>query len=266
MTDPAAEIKAVVAGLAAARGTGPHLTEDEIAAYHAGLLAPDQEARAQDHLLACPACTDLLLGLEELAGEGEPVPPGEVAAAWQQMRTLLPLPAKEPAPPLPAPLPFPTARRTAVPQWFGALAASLLVAVVGLSFYAASLRRTVNELSSPQPDAPVVDLFPEPLRGGKDEVPTTTPDARVFLLVLNPTDSRTFPRYELEIARSGGAVVWHGDLRRNDVGSFTLSLPRGVVSEGDYRLHLWGDGAAGRVVLGEYGLRIAAPAGRREPG
>lgn len=263
MTDPAAEIKAVVAEIATARGAGSHLTEDEIAAYHAGTLPPDQEARAQDHLLACPTCTDLLLGLEELSGEGDPVAPGEVAAAWQQMRALLPLPAKEPAAVLPAPLPFPTARRTAVPAWFGALAASLLVAVVGLSLYTASLRRTVNELSSPQANAPIVDLFPEPLRGGKDEMATLATDARVFLLVLNPTDSRPFPRYELEIARTGGAIVWHGDLTRNDVGSFTLSLPRSVVSPGEYRLHLWGDGAAGREVLGEYGLRIAAPTPRK---
>ncbi|HSS49136.1 MAG TPA: zf-HC2 domain-containing protein [Thermoanaerobaculia bacterium] len=260
MSDPAAQIKAVVAGLVEARGAAPHLTEDEIAAYHAGTLPPDQETRVQDHLLACPACTDLLLGLEELAGEGEPVPPGEVAAAWQQMRALLPLPAKEPAPALPAPLPFPAARRTAVPRWFGALAASLLLAVVGLTVNNVSLRQTVRELSSPQTDAPVVDLFPGPLRGGRDKVETLTlaPDVRVFLLVINPTDSRPFPRYEMEIARAGGAAVWRGKVTRNDLGSFSLVLPRALVGEGEYQLHLWGDTGRGREALGEYGLRIVA--------
>ncbi|HEV7505157.1 MAG TPA: zf-HC2 domain-containing protein [Thermoanaerobaculia bacterium] len=263
MTDPAAEIKAVVTGLAKARGIGPHLTEDEIAAYHAGTLPPDQEARAQDHLLACPACTDLLLGLEELAGEGEAVPSGEVAAAWQQMRALLPLPAKEPAAVLPAPLPFPAARRAEAPRWFGALAATLLVAVVGLSLYAASLRRTVNELGRPQTNVPIGDLFPEPLRGDKDKIETLTltlaPDVRVFLLVINPTVPRMFPRYEMEIARTGGAVVWRGNLTRNDLGSFSLVLPRALVGEGEYQLHLWGEAEKRREVLGEYGLRIVAP-------
>ncbi len=262
-TGPAADFKAVVAGLATGGGIGPHLTQDEIAAYHAGTLPPDEEARVQAHLVSCPECTDLLLGREALAGEGDPVPPREMEAAWQRMRAHLPQVNTAPAPknpPPPAPLPFPTVRRTAVPRWFGALAASLLVAVVGLLLYAVSLRRTVNELSQPQVDAPIVDLFPEPLRDATDKRETLklAPDVRVYFLVLNPTDSRTFPRYELEIARTGGAAVWRGKLTRNNLGSFTLSLPRRLVGEGTYQLHLWGDGERGREVLGEYELSITA--------
>ncbi|HEY2292011.1 MAG TPA: anti-sigma factor [Thermoanaerobaculia bacterium] len=257
MSDPATELRAAAATLAARGDAGPHLSEDDVAAYRAGSLPPDREARAQAHLLACRECTDLLLGLEELAGEGEPVPPAELAAAWQRMRARLPRPAQ----PVPAPLPFPTARRRAAPPvWLGALAASLLVAVVGLSLYVASLRRTVSELNRPQTNAPVVDLFPEPLRGGRDKVETLTlaPDVRVFLLVLNPTDSRTFPRYELEVARAGGGVVWRGDLTRNDLGSFSLVLPRSLMGEGEHRLHLWGVGPQGREPLGEYELTVVA--------
>jgi hypothetical protein len=257
MTDPAMELKSAAAELAAGRGTGPHLTEDEIAAYHAGTLSAAEEARAQDHLLTCPVCTDLLLGREELAGEGEPVPAGEVAVAWQQMRALLPFSATsavEPAAVLPTPLPFPTPRRTAVPPWFGALAASLLVTVVVLASYAVSLHRERNRPQS----VPLFELSSDPLRGGEKTLEVElAPGERSFVLLLRTTDPRKFPRYELEIARSGGAVVWRGDLRRNELGPFILTLPRSLMGGGEYRLRLWGQGGNGREVLGEYVVRIA---------
>ncbi|HEX4964690.1 MAG TPA: zf-HC2 domain-containing protein [Thermoanaerobaculia bacterium] len=258
MTDPAAQLKSAMAGLAASLPRGPHLTEDEIAAYHAGTLPAAEAAWAQDHLLACAECTDLLLGLDDLAGEGEPVPAGEVAAAWQQMRALLP--AAEPAAVLPAPLPFPPPRRAAKPPvWLGALAASLLVAVVGLSLYTASLRRMVSELSQPQ-STELNELSPDSYRGGEEKALKVelAPGDRSFLLVLHATDSQTFSSYELEIARTGGAVVWHGDLRRDKLGPFILILPRSLVGEGEYFLRLWGERGKGREILGEYGLKVVA--------
>lgn len=264
MTDPASELRAAVAGLVAGGDSGPHLTEDEIAAYHAGTLPADAAERAQDHLLACRECTDLLLGRAELADEGEPVPSAELGAAWQRMQSRLPPAAPQPLA-SPAPLPFPRRRRQA-PVWLGALAASLLVAVVGLSAWVASLRRTVDELSRPQVDTPVVDLFPSPLRGSREEVPVAplAPDARSFLLVLNPQDQRVFPRYEVVITRAGGGAVWQGKLRRDEqLGSFRLLLPRALMAAGSYEIRLWGVGTAGRAPLGEYGLKVVTPAERR---
>ncbi len=67
------------------RATGPlaagHPEVEQLAAYHAGELAPDEEERIQDHLSVCRDCGDLVLELEAL--RDEPLPEdcdGETAA------------------------------------------------------------------------------------------------------------------------------------------------------------------------------------------
>jgi hypothetical protein len=238
----------------------PHPTADELAAYHAGELPPDREDRIQEHLLGCRECRDLLLALDELhrPEEGEPVPAGELDAVWEGLRAKLPRGEETPVP-----LPFTPSRssRPAVssPRWLQALAASLALGVIGLSFWAASLHRTVDELSQPQLNAPVEDLFPSPVRGGPPSpgVVEIAPETRFFTLVLTPTQERGFREYEIEIVRGDGSVVWSGrGLRRNRYGSFSLTLSRRLTGEGEYRIRLFGIGGAEREGVGTYLLRV----------
>jgi hypothetical protein len=236
-----------------------HPTADELAAYHAGELSPEEEDALQEHLLGCRECTDLLLALDELhrPEEGEPVPAGELDAVWEGLREKL-LPREE----TPAPLPFarPASPRPASsPRWLQALAASLAVGVIGLSFWSLSLRRTVDELSQPQLNAPVEDLFPGPVRGpaAAQSVAEIAPGTRFFTLVLNPAREGSFEEYEVEIARADGSVVWRGrGLRRNRYGSFSLTLSRRLVGEGEYRIRLFGIGGDGREGVGTYRLKV----------
>jgi Putative zinc-finger len=239
-----------------------HPTADELAAYHAGELPPAEEDAIQEHLLGCRECTDLLLALDELhrPEEGEPVPAGELDAVWEGLQARLPPREEIPAP---APLPFasPASPRppSSSPRWLQALAASLAVGVIGLSFWALSLRRTVDELSRPQLNAPVEDLFPGPVRGGTaaQDVVEIAPGTRFFTLVLPPAREGSFEDYEVEIARAGGPAVWRGrGLRENRYGSFSLTLSRRLVGEGEYRIRLFGIGAGGREEVGTYSLRV----------
>lgn len=237
-----------------------HATEDEIAAYHAGTLPPEEEARLQDHLLDCAECTDLLLGLDELTREdGESAPAAEVRSAWEELRSRLP--ATEPA--SPAPLPFP-ARRSAQPVWLPALAAALLAAVVGLGVWNVSLRQAVDEVSRPEANAQIVELFPSPLRGGTTAgEPALKPEGRLVTLVLHSQDPRIFAGYEVEMAGASGTVIWtESGLRRQEPGYFSLTLPRRLLEPGG-SLRLWGLEGGKREPLGEYGLRTAAPPGGR---
>ncbi len=238
-----------------------HATEDEIAAYHAGTLPPEEEARVQDHLLECSECTDLLLGLDELTLEGdEPAPPEEVRAAWEELRSRLP--AAAPAPP--APLSYP--RRRQQPVWLPALAAGLAAAVVGLGVWSVSLLNRMDELSRPEVNQQIVELSPSPLRGGgtADE-PALKLDGRTVTLVLHSDGQRRFADYEVEMAGADGTVIWkENGLRRQEPGHFTLNLPRRLLESGS-RLRLWGVEEGRREPLGEYkyNLGASAPPGGR---
>ena len=262
MTDPEAELKTVVAGLAA--GKGSHPSEDDIAAYHAGTLPPDEAALLQDHLVACPECTNLLLSLEDFTREAEPAPAAEIAAAWEGLRARLPVRHSPPAPSLPGPRRSRPSSRRASP-WLSALAASLLVAVVGLSFRIPSLMRAEEELSKPQINAPLEDAFASPLRGLPEEtVVKLAPEDQRFALVLHAMDQQTFPDFGVEITRADGAAVWQGrGLRRDPDGSFVLTLSRRFTPPGEYRVRLWGIDGPKRELLGEYDVRIEETTGGR---
>jgi hypothetical protein len=230
---------------------GAHLEPDELAAYHSGEMAPDEEERARAHLVACRECAGLLLDLEDLTdpGPGSPISgTGDIgdigdmgkAAVWRNLRKEI--------------------GRAGPPRWLQAAAAALLVSTIGLSVWVASLRRTVDDLSQPQVNAPVLDLYEGTVRGGESAAPglAVPRGARFFTLILNPAGRRRFERYRVEIAPvQGGGVAWSGqDLKPNAFGSFSLIVPRRAFDAGDYRVRLLGLTGAGVEPVEEYGLRI----------
>lgn len=262
MSDHEPEIRQAVEEWMARAGAdgGAHPDAETLAAYHARELPEEEERHVQDHLLVCRECAGLLLDLEGLGdpdfGREVEIPAGTEEDLWERLRQEI---RKEPEPPA---VVTPIRRRTAPPHWMSVLAAALLVAVVGLSAWVASLRRTVDELSRPEVNAPVLDLVPLGI-GQRDEA--AEPDAEVpsgaqrFTLILSPARRGDFEDYEAEIAPAGGPVVWRDrGLRPNDYGSFSLTVHRSTLGTGEHRLRLFGIGSGGgRELLGEYALRIA---------
>ena len=262
----------------AAAVRGPHLEPDEIAAYHAGELSPEDEKRVQGHLAACRECAELLLDLDGLGDPGfgaeEDLPAGAEEKVWEGLRTqvqttagtraVVETPRRGVSTEGAAVRPFPVERRrlSTPPRWLQALAASLLIAVVGLSLWVATLRRTVDELSQPQLDAPVLDLYSTRSRGeaGAPPVFTVPGNARWFTVILNPSIQRMDNEYRVEIVESGGETVWSGSgLHPNIHGSLSLTLSRRLLGAGDFRIRLIGrdpSGGGQGEQIEEYVLRV----------
>lgn len=238
-----------------------HPDADELAAYHEGTLSPAEAQRVQDHLVACRECAGLVADLEGLEdpafGAEEDLPPETGEIAWKSLRQQIrrdERPSKV--------VPF---RREAgamdLPGWVRPLAAMLLISTMALSGWVARLLDQVEELSSPQLNAPILDLYPAgSTRGEGPAVQTVPPEARLFTVVLNPAGRPAFAEYELLIVDAGGGEVRRdGGLKPNPYGSFSATLSRDLLGPGDFRVRLVGiDPAGGRQTVEEYALRIGS--------
>jgi hypothetical protein len=229
-----------------------HPDPERLAAYHAGELSPEEEGRIQDHLALCRECAALLLDLDGLAdpGFGAGADLTAKGAVWQSLREEIAPQAR--VVPLRRPAPSP-------PRWLQALAASLLIATLGLSLWVASLRRTVAELSSPEPNAPVLDLYSSGTRGEGSPAPVLTvpAGARLFTLLLNSAGQRRYEGYRVEIQRAGGGKVWENrEIEPFSFGSFSLTIPRRALGPGDYRVRLFGRSGETEEPIDDYAFRV----------
>ena len=233
-----------------------HPDPERLAAYHssqAGELSPEEEGRIQDHLALCRECAALLLDLDGLAdpdfGAGADLAGKE--NVWQGLKQEMAPQAKV------VPLRRPVRPS---PPWLQALAASLLIATLGLSLWVASLRRTVAELSSPEPNAPVLDLYASGTRSEGSPAPALTvpSNAKFFTLILNAAGQRRYEGYRVEILGAGGGEVWSDRrIEPSSFGSFSLTLPRRAVGPGDFRVRLFGQsGETTEEPIEEYAFRV----------
>lgn len=238
--------------------TDAHPDADELVAYHEGTLPPAEARRVQDHLVACRGCAALAADLEGLGdpgfGAGEDLPQGAGEIVWEKVREeirqgrVVPFPARE--------------KRADLPLWVRPLAAMLLISTMALSGWVAHLRDQVDDLASPQLNAPILDLQPAgSTRGAGPGVQTVPADARLFTVILNPAGRPAFAEYELEIVDAAGDVLRRdGGLKPNPFGSFSATLSRGLLGPGDFRVRLVGiDSGGGRQTVEEYALRIERP-------
>ena len=237
-----------------------HPDSDEIVAYHEGTLSPGDMQRVQDHLVACRECAALVADLEGLGepgfGAGENLPPETGEIVWKSIRQQI---RREQEP---SKVVVPFRRETSamdLPRWLRPLAAMLVISTLALSGWVAHLRDRVKDLSSPQLNAPILDLYPAGSTRGEGRAVQTVPaDARLFTVVLNPAGRPAFERYELEIADADGDVVRRdGGLKPNPYGSFSVTLAKDLLGPGDFRVRLVGiDPGGGRRTVEEYALRI----------
>lgn len=231
-----------------ARGrAGDHPGVDSLVDYLGGSLDADSEERIRDHLVACPECASATLDLDSLMqpdeANREDVADLEIESAWRALAARIEpdTRSREVA----------AARSAGLPRWAVAVAASLLVATVGLSVWVsqllearAELSDRVAALSQPQVNPPIVYLDAvtrsEP-SGIETEI---APNQPFVLLIAIPSAPELFSSYEAAITDASDAVIWSGDgLVLNEEGTLRLWLPRTLLPEGDYQVRIRGLGA-----------------------
>src|SRR5262245_26370607 len=109
----------------------------------------------------------------------------------------------------------------------------------------ARLRQTVTELSRPQLDAPIKDLYPsDQTRGnttGDAARIETPPTANIITLILNIAGQPSHSAYAVEILDSNGKQVWRGQRARNGPDHVVnLTLARRMIPAGRYLIKLFG--------------------------
>jgi hypothetical protein len=239
--------------------------------YHRGLLPPEEEARFEEHFVACPECMEQL----------------ELARGFQQ--GIKALAAEDAARTVVAAGLFAwLARRGRLAQWGLALAALLVAAGLPALWLLAGLHGEGRELRArleAQRHANqelerrlAVAKPPEPPRGlagplvntpvfllsalrGEAGGPATIDLSRAgdaLALAVDVGNDLRFTAYRVTITRAGGGAVFQqSGLKPNALEALMVTFPSSFFSPGDYRLRVEGvrpGGAASEV--GGYPFRV----------
>jgi hypothetical protein len=235
-----------------------HLGAAILSAYHDRMLPTEQVSRVQEHLVACGQCRSQLLDhVRFMDAASEEMTDGvssfEEAAAWRQLEERM----KEP--PLSPVLPKDYGQRSRIgrlwssPHAARSLAAVLAVALVGVSFYADSLRRELRRPVAEEESKALVARSSQRSGLPRPEIlrlPTT--------LALEVSWPTAFPEYQVDFQGEGGKVVKSLKVFRSSEEDQTIRifLPREALKGGPYQVTLWGLKGTAREELGIYDLRI----------
>lgn len=243
------------------RSLTSHPTPQELAAYHAGELPPEAEARILDHLAICRECSDLLLDLSGFADLKPPAGVPELTDAqveqdWQALRARMSQgegraeEERRPAEVVPirpgGPAPKPERN---YPMWLP-VAASLL-AVLGFSFGLYQSTR-VGQPWSPA----IVPLSNEVQRSGDGGAIEQISSREGAILSLYFDSEETYPGYEAEIV--GRATVEVTPPKEEGL-PVALVIPRGFLKRGRYDIHLYGLKGSQRALVEEYQIQVDDP-------
>lgn len=202
---------------------GAHPSSEQLAAYQANELSPEEDDSVQEHVAGCRLCAERLLELERYLGAVEEergregVEDFETAADWRRLRGRMGSPVRR----------FFGSVRTAY-----SLAAVLALAVAGLSWSLASLNKELRR--------PVADMGFETLEargsrravGGKGrslELPT--------VLALELPSAEEYPRYHV-VFRDRRDQILRTLEETADQGVITLWLPEGSLEIGEYEIEV----------------------------
>jgi hypothetical protein len=232
------------------RSLTSHPTPQELAAYHAGELSPEAEARILDHLAICRECSDLLL---DLAGFADLKPPKgvpeltdqQVEQDWQKLRARMRAGegGKEAERRTAEVVPIRPAGPAAKPERTYSpllpIAASLL-AVLGFSL-AIYQGRQLGRLSQMQVNPPAIYLE-GPTRGEGGGPAERTVAGQSFEAILSDIDvpeGASYSGYEVELRDEEGRVrqrtIYKGPLEEPMTILFRAGLP-----PGRYKINLYG--------------------------
>ena len=135
-----------------------------------------------------------------------------------------------------------------------ALAAAFAVAAVGLSIWVGRLQ---SELSRPIVVQAAIEevVFLDPDRPVERPALTATPTHLSVFLVLTQAERR-YATYRVKLVEPNGDFVWQSDVLATD-HDILLTLPRRLLSSGEYRFQLYGlDGEGAEELLDEQDVRI----------
>lgn len=233
------------------RSLTSHPTPPELAAYHAGELPPQAEAKILDHLAICRECSDLLLDLSGFADlkppEGVPeLTDAQVEEDWQKLRSrmkegegkkertaeIVPMIRPAGVPPRP--------ERDHSP--WKLLAASLVMAVLGSYglYYGIQAGKRVDQLREGQrPSVPDVFDLGTTLRGGTGGESSKMSSQKGGLFFLTPPED--FPAYRVEV-RQDDVVLWTSSLLsgQESLDNIPINIPGGFLNPGSYKIRLYG--------------------------
>ena len=86
---------------------------------------------------------------------------------------------------------------------------------------------------------------------------TAPAGANIFTLILHVTNEPSFPDYVLEVTDGRGQRISRAQgLRKSELNTFTVALPRRLLPAGQYRLVLYGLRAGRSAVVAEYQVRL----------
>jgi len=229
---------------------GEHPDLETLFDYLVGKLTLEEADRLREHLASCPGCCDRLLAAEiyEAPAEETGIEAAERATVWSRVEERIASSAS---------VPMPFHRRPPFLPW--ALAASLLLASVGLSFRLVSLQSQVAELSSPS-TAAVVDLLPdgELVRGEPAGEVKLSQDSHNIVLILHTFELRSFSGYKI-LLKDGARTIWSDSgLKPDRDGYFALTIPEAWYSTAAARLRfeLYGQVDGQEELIGTYSARF----------
>lgn len=119
-------------------------------------------------------------------------------------------------------------------------------------------KHSFSGLSSPQLDAPIVDLDPtSDVRGSADQKPVEIEAVDLFTVILNFTDETGHSAYEVEILGSQSQRVWSGrKARRDRAQNLNVTLSRRTIPPGRYLIKLYGMSRGKRDPVASYALQV----------
>ena len=208
-----------------------HPSPEELSAYQANELTPEEDERIQDHLALCQHCTELLLDLEEFltppAVAAEPAADFEAAADWKRLREGMGPVAGKPEP-LRVNVPTGDYRMVRSLRTYKALAAVLAAMVIGLSWHA---WRDQGQLEILPPQRTI--HFATTRASGQAEKPL---EIRLPF-GLGFSTSAEYPEYRVQIFTSDGRLRYSADTA---LSKGIIPLETGVLSPGTYTIKLSG--------------------------
>lgn len=248
MTDDDKDLDELFAPLReTARHPADHPAPEELEAYYAKELSPEEEERIREHLVACRECADLVLDLQAFSVAARKPDTGvvdfEQAAAWRDLREKLPFRPETVEERVKA---EPKRRRSALrPVW--GIAALLAVAISGGLMY----RAWAPDTSGAETEITTLDPVGS-FRSGEPDV-DTVPRSRGLVLRV---DEGSYSEYVAEIRQRGREVETLTGLREDEPLNVPLGSPGSSLEPGEYEIVLFGLQGDRLQEIGTYRVRF----------
>lgn len=223
------------------RMTAEPPTAEELLAYRRGELAPDEEARVRELLVAYPALARAIAQTpsDPLSGDPDFIPEPEIDRRWGALQKRIRKNHRE------------AGRVLQFFQISTAIAATLALA------FGVLLWKARSELGQPRVAWEEQLLWPDGRRGLSDAMVTLRAQGDSVLLVAPLLDPDNHPEYRLELrdVRSE-KTLWASAVQRRDNDTFAILVPRSFLRPGTYQIVLYGVDGGRPERLASYSLRV----------